>query len=199
LGWGGAVRPRKQKANSEETLHCSHATWIVESELILSPLFILQRRRRKKEERGEGTDLQWLLWRLTVVLVLVVVVPDGAAVVSFFFFPMQRHRPLFFLLPVCFSLFLSFSIHILRSLFFFFWSLVSLSILSPLFFLVSLCSVRFLSSFLSLYLPLFFILFSVSDPSPPTFSSLSPSIYKEEKGERGLLPMSSHGTGVGGG
>jgi hypothetical protein len=26
LGWGGAVRPRKQKANSEETLHCSHAT-----------------------------------------------------------------------------------------------------------------------------------------------------------------------------
>ena len=32
----------------------------------------------------------------------------------------------------------------------------------------------------------------------PPFSSLSPRIYKEEKGGgRGLLPLSSHGTGEG--
>jgi len=44
------------------------------------------------------------------------------------------------------------------------------------------------------YVPLCFQSFSVF---PPPFSiCLSPTIYKGEKGERGLLPLSSHDTGV---
>jgi len=55
---------------------------------------------------------------------------------------------------------------------------------SPLFFLsIRLC---------------FFFFFSVTQRILPLpNSSLSPGIYKEEKGERGLLPLSSCGTGVG--
>jgi len=41
-----------------------------------------------------------------------------------------------------------------------------------------------------------FLSSDISSKFPP-FCSLSPAIYKGEKGKRGLLPLSSHGTGVG--
>ena len=47
------------KSRRPVTLHCSHARWIVESELIHSPLFTLQnsgecRRQTKEKEKGKG-------------------------------------------------------------------------------------------------------------------------------------------------
>jgi hypothetical protein len=56
-----------------------------------------------------------------------------------------------------------------------------------------MCSSVFQLSFLFfLYYPKIF-----SPIFAPSCSSLSPGIYKEEKGKRWLLPLSSHITGVG--
>jgi len=120
-----------------------------------------------------------------------------AALLQFLFFSflVQRHQPLFFL-PVFFGLFFtsypSFSLFLISRL-----SLYSFPVLFPC--LSPFCSVSLLFSFSLSAFVFFFLFFAKSNPSPLFFfsssfffphlpSSLSPGIYKEEKGEIGLLP-----------
>jgi len=143
-----------------------------------------EQKKKKEEERGRGKQTGWLLWRCC-------------------WWRWQR-----FLL--CLFAFLLLPVYVLPLLCFFFYfcrwwccggrgwwrcggcssSLLCFFFLfvlfgfSPLFFLsIRLC---------------FFSFFSVTQRILPLpSSSLSPGIYKEEKRERGLLPLSSRGTGVG--
>jgi hypothetical protein len=154
-----------------------------------------RRRRRNKRKAGELTcgcccgGSRWCS--------LVAEVPGGAAAV--FFFPsLCKGTSLYFSSPsssVCSSLFhfLSFVLSL------FLISRLSLYSFPVLFLCLSpFCSVSLLSSF-SLSTFVFFSFFRYLKPFssvflffffflPPLPSSLSPGIYKEEKGEIGLLP-----------
>ena len=76
-------------------------------------------------------------------------------------------------------------------------SISLLSLLLPSLFLFFLF---FFFSFVSLFLLFFFVLFSIISPFffSSSLASLSPLVFiKGEKGERELLPLSSHSAGVG--
>jgi len=159
---------------------------------------LLQMKQRrgtcKKIEQKWGRSLPrvraaWLLMLLVahggVVAVVVVLLLVTEGDILFF-----SSFPLFFVLLSCF-LFFPF---LLPLCFPFSFVSPSLSFLP-----FSLCFPMFPSAlpfFSLLFLSFSVLLFIISLVSPSS-SSLSPGIYKMEKGERGLLSLSSHGVGVG--
>ena len=96
-----------------------------------------------------------------------------------------------------------FSVSLLSILFFLFCLSVFFFIYVPLCFPSHNITLSFLSSYLfpsslfSLILPLFVLVFFSFFPLLSLLSSVG--IYRKTNRERGLLPLSSHGTGVGGG
>ena len=177
----------------------------VESELIYFPLFTLQNCRDGKaadeeDGRGEGRGkTNWVvahccsgggggggrMWLQTVALRW------------FFLFSLLFFRSLIFLFFVFLSLsfflcFLSFSFLFLPVCLCFLSFCSSYRFLSPLFSSLSLLSLS--NNVVSVFHS---SLYSFSLFFPASLSSLSPSIYKGKTRKRGLLPLSSHGIGVG--
>jgi len=176
-------------------------TWKVERELIHPPQFTLLNSgddRAEEEGRGEGAGengpggVLWLCcwWRHNAVV-------DGGVMV-------ERERCYYSYLLLYHSHILSFLFSFTLPFLFFlipFWFLfLFLCYLFSFFFFFLFFLLFFSFSFVSLFLLFFFALFSIISTFffSSSLASLSPLIFiKGEKGERELLPPSSHNVGVG--